>query len=265
MNTSLITHPQALPPRPARLQGNHWPRLSLALFLAGLVVGASGCKTSRAVSHKHVETSGFLGNYSQLHPGVGDQAALVYFNPDADWKKYTKIKIEPVQLWNSGDPDSPMGKLSPGDQQMLMGTFYDALITNLSKDFQLVDQPGPNVIVVRSALTQAKKSKPVSNLITSVYFPLRAVSFGKRLVTGTDIAVGSVTVEVELLDGQTNQRLAAAVDRRAGTKAWRTKFNNTWSDVELAFDYWAKRLDMRLVEERIGSASKTDIGGSENP
>jgi len=54
-------------------------------------------------------------------------------------------------------------------------------------------------------------------------------------------------VEAELLDGQTGQRVAAAMDARAGTKAIRTKFNNTWSDVKLSFDWWAQRFDKRLM------------------
>ena len=156
-----------------------------------------------------------------------------------------------------------MGKLSKEDQQMLVDTFHDALVEHLSKDYQMVDQAGPDVLVVRTALTDAKRSKPVIDLVSSVYAPLRVISLGKRLATGTDIAVGSVTVEGEILDGQNNQRLVAVVDRRAGTKAVRTKFNGTWGDVKLNFDYWAQQLETRLAEERTGSPDKTAIAGTD--
>jgi hypothetical protein len=108
-------------------------------------------------------------------------------------------------------------------------------------------------------MTDGKKSKPVANFVSSVYLPLKVVSLGKRLVTGTDVAVGAVTIEAELLDGANNQRLAAVVDRRAGTKALRTKFNNTWGDVKINFDWWAQRLATRLAEEKAGTATKTAI------
>jgi hypothetical protein len=36
------------------------------------------------------------------------------------------------------------------------------------------------------------------------------------------------------------------VDARAGTKALRTKFNSTWGDVKLAFDWWSQRLAVRM-------------------
>jgi hypothetical protein len=92
-----------------------------------------------------------------------------------------------------------------------------------------------------------------------VYLPLKVISFGKRLITGTDIAVGKVTIEAELLDGATNKRIAAAVDQRAGTKALRTKFNSTWGDVRLSFQYWAERFVMRIGEEKINAPEKTQL------
>jgi hypothetical protein len=52
--------------------------------------------------------------------------------------------------------------------------------------------------------------------------------------------------------------LAAAVDRRAGTKAIRTKFDGTFGDVRLSMDYWAEHLDQRLTELRQGQ-NNTDL------
>ena len=53
-------------------------------------------------------------------------------------------------------------------------------------------------------------------------------------------------MEAEFTDGATGQRVAAVVDERAGTKALRTKFDGTWGDLKLAFDWWSARLDERL-------------------
>lgn len=47
-----------------------------------------------------VARSGFLDDYSRLQKGAGDSEALLrYVNPVADWKHYTKVMIDPVQLW----------------------------------------------------------------------------------------------------------------------------------------------------------------------
>jgi hypothetical protein len=79
------------------------------------------------------------------------------------------------------------------------------------------------------------------------------------MLTGTGIGVGAVTIEAELLDGGTNQRLAAVVDRRSGTKALRSKFDGSWGDVKLSFDWWATRLRTRLTEERESISDKTAL------
>ena len=231
--------------------------LWLQLVTAMLLLGLTACKTTRQVSD--VETSGFLTDYGTMQKGTNDQAALVYINPAANWSKYTKIWIKPIDLWKSDDPDSAIGKFDEEDQKLLVSMFHQALVDELQKDYQLVEQGGPDVLVIRAALTDAKKSKPVLNFVSSVYLPLKVISFGKRLATGTDIAVGYVSVEAEFLDGESNQRVAAIVDQRAGTKALRTKFSGRWGDVQLVFEYWAQKLVTRLAEEKAGSPEKTEL------
>ncbi len=217
------------------------------VLIGGLLLGLTACSTTRQVSQGEEAQSGFLGDYSMLHKGKGKEANYIYIDASANWAKYTKVYIKPIELWHSDDPDSKLGKLSPESQQMLVDYLNTALANSLGKDFQIVDQPGPDVLVIHAAVTEAKKSKPVINLVSSVYLPLKVVSLGKRAITGTDIGVGAVQVEAELLDGQSGQRIAAAMDARAGTKALRSKFGGTWGDVKLSFDWWSQRLDKRLT------------------
>ena len=210
-----------------------------------LVLGMTGCKTTRQVSED--QQSGFLGDYSMLEKGEKGAANYIYVDQSANWANYTKVWIKPLELWKSDDPEAPLGKMSDESKQMLLDTFYDAFYEALSNNFQIVDHGGPDVLVLHAAITDGRPSKPVINLVSSVYLPLKVISFGKRLITGTDLGVGAVYVEGECLDGQTGKRVVAAMDARAGTKALRTKFNNTWSDVKLSFDWWALRFDKRLT------------------
>jgi hypothetical protein len=215
------------------------------VLAACLLVGLTACKTTRQISED--KQSGFLGDYSMLQKGEKGQANYIYIDTNANWGKYTKIWLKPVELWKSEDPDSRINKMDEETQKMLSQEAYNALYEALTNNFQIVDQAGPDVLIVRAAITDGKKSKPVVNFITSVYLPLKVVSLGKRLITGTDIGVGYVMAEVEFLDGQTNQRVCAAMDARAGTKALRTKFNSTWGDAKLAFEWWGQRMDKRLM------------------
>lgn len=241
-------------------QNRHFAQKLLAVTLvAGLMLGLTACKTNRQVTKEsYNEPSGFLGDYSQMHKGTNGQAALVYFNPSADWAKYTKIWIKPIELWKAEDPDSPMGRISPENQQKLINLLNTSLDSALSTNFTMVSTGGPDVLVIRAAITDANKSKPVAGLVSSIYLPLKVISLGKQGIAGTGIGVGSVTIEAELLDGQSNERLCAVVDTRSGTTALRSKFSGTWGDVGKSFDWWAARLDSRLVELQSG---KADTGG----
>lgn len=190
---------------------------------ACLLLGLTACKTTRQISEDR--QSGFLGDYSMLQKGEKGQANYIYVDKNANWAKYTKVWIKPLELWKSDDPNSPLGKLSPETQQMLLDSFYAAFYEAVTNNFEVVDHGGPDVLVLHAALTDGKPSKPVVNLVSSVYLPLKVLSFGKRLITGTDLGVGKVCIEAEALDGQTGQRVAAAMDARAGTKALRSKLN----------------------------------------
>ena len=218
---------------------------NVSLSVVALVV--AGCATTEQV--RSAKTSGFLGDYSQLHPGKGDQAKLVYLDPSADFGKYHTVMIDPVQLWASEDKTTTLGKLSREEQQLLVDYLYVSLHDALEKDYLIVKEPGPDVLRLRCAITEARAAAPVRDLISNVTPFGLGITYAKRIVLGTHTAVGIVSVEGELLDGGTGQRLAAAVDRRAGTKVLRGKFSR-WGDVKDAFDFWARRLQTRLAELR---------------
>jgi hypothetical protein len=210
------------------------------------LVGLTACKTTRQVHED--QQSGFLDNhYSLLQKGEKGEANYIYINTNANWGKYTKVWIKPIELWKSDDPDSRLNKMDEETQKELTQMAYNALYEGLTNNFQIVDQGGPDVLIIHAAITDGRPSKPVVNFVSSVYLPLKAISFGKRLITGTDIGVGYIQVEAEFLDGETGQIVCAAMDARAGTKALRTKFNSTWGDARLAFEWWGQRIDKRLM------------------
>ncbi len=244
---------------------NHEPNRRLrrqcltGLLATGLLLGLAACSTTRQQTKGTSEPSGFLGDYSMMQKGLKDRANLYYMKPDVNWNQYTKIWIKPIELWDSGDPDSPMGKISPESRQTLIDLLNTALNTALSKNFTMVDHGGPDVLVVHAAITDAKKSKPVIGAVSSIYLPLKVIGLGKQTIAGTGIGVGSVTIEAEFLDGQSNERLCAVMDSRSGTEAIRSKFTGTWGDVEKSLDWWAARLDQRLMEEKAGANQKTPL------
>jgi hypothetical protein len=229
--------------------------LTVALSLGWL----AACKTTHQVDQTPKQFSGFLGDYSMLQKGNGEEANYLYIDKSANFAKYTKVYIKPVELWKSDASDSGLSKLSPEDQQLLVNYFNTALADSLKSDFQIVSQPGPDVLVVHAAITDGRGSKPVLNVISSILPVGLVISYAKRAITGTGSAVGVIYVEGELTDGVSGKRIAAVVDARAGTKALRTKFNGTWGDAKLAFDWWAQRLDARLELLKRGDYSTESL------
>lgn len=219
-----------------------------AVSVGVIALVAAGCSTTQQT--RSVHTSGFLSDYAQLQPGTGEQASLIFINAGVDFGKYSRVMIDAVQLWHSDVPNSALGSLSKADQQLLVDYLYTSLRDHLSKDYLLVTEAGPDVLRIRAAITEARPSKPVSNLVsTGVPFGL-GISYSKRITFGPHAAVGLVTGEIEFLDGGTGKRLAAAVDRGAGKKALSGKFNGTWGEVKDVFDYWARRVQTRLAQLR---------------
>ena len=217
----------------------------LRISAIGLLLAFSAC--ARTQQTPSVTASGFLKDYSMLTPGGPNEAQYRYINPKANLKAYDKILIEPVVIFPG--PKSKLAQVPPEDQRELVTYLQSTVVSRLSEDYTFVGQPGPGVMRLRAAITEARKSRPVLDLVTTVVpFGLLASS-AKRLVTGTHSFVGGAAIEMEILDSMSGERLMAAVDERAGSKALRGKLR-TWDDVKDAYDYWAERFATRLAELR---------------
>ena len=210
-----------------------------------LALTFSSCAQSKQA--RKVEASGFLKDYSMLKKGEGDEALLRYINPEADFSKYRKIILEPVTVWRGSK--SGLAKMDVEDVQKLVDYLHSKVNEELEKDFTLVDRPGGDTMRIRIALTDADKSMVVLDTISNVIPIGLGVSILKDIATGKPSSVGDASIEAEVLDSLSNDRLGAFVDRRVGGKALRGKFDS-WDDVKEAYDYWAKGMGEKLAELR---------------
>jgi hypothetical protein len=217
-------------------------------FLAavGAVVAAVAFGACAAGQAGKAKPSGFLGDYAQLHEGAKGQALMVYVQPGADFAKYRKLMIDPVTIWRTAETST----IPPNEAQDLIEDLEDVLRMTLDDDYEIVKQPGPDVLRLRAAITEAEGSWRVVNgrLGDRMDSDLQAVT-PKQPSEATRGFVGKAGIEAELLDSASNTRLAAAIDRRAGEHTLKPA-KNTWDDVEDAFRFWAERLRDRLRELR---------------
>jgi hypothetical protein len=222
-------------------------RLSAVLALALLL---AGCSVTQQVAVTDQNYCPFLGASvcSKLTPGSKNEADLRYVNPNAQWSQYNKILLEPVSFWSGDD-----SKFSAADQRTLTTFFYHALEQQLSKKFQLVDQPGPGVMAVQVAIDQATTSTPVLRSVSLIEPHVRAVATLKYLATGTFPFVGSAQAETKITDSVTGQVLAAAVSKRVGGGSMKAADQWDMGDAENAVTYWAQLMATRLASWASGT------------
>ncbi len=227
----------------------------IAAAALACVVALAGCSTtvqSTPEAAKALESgaalppavTGFFGDdASKLAPGPEGGAALVYINPNAQWSKYTKIQLVPVEFWAGADT-----KVSSADQQTLTEYFYNKLTEDLGKNFTLVNQPGPDVLTLRVALMDATTAVPGLRSISVIVPQARVLNGVQSLATGSYAFVGSAEAEMKATDSTTGELLAGAVDQRAGGMGIKGAASFQWGDAENVMDYWAQKIDSRILQ-----------------
>ena len=233
-----------------------------SLMLAGWML--AGCSQTVAPSPNILQRaqgetpappppSGFLGSdYSLLTPpaeGSEQKAMLRYVNPSVTWSSYNQIMLAPVTFWAADD-----SKVSAADQQALCNYAYNEFVKVLGKNFILTGQPGPGVMKVSVALTDASSAVPGLRSISVVVPQARALSAIKMLATGSYAFVGSAQGAFKANDSVSGQLLAAAVDERVGGTSVKNIDVFQWGDAENAINYWAELIDKRLVEFGVQSS-----------
>lgn len=224
--------------------------LAVPVLLAGMLSACAQTVAEQPASVQQMQSgqasaaSGFFGSdVSLLQPGKEGQVAMVYINPAAQWSQYNKIMLEPVEFW-----DDPNSSVSPTDQHMLTAYFANQLKETLQKNFTLVDQGGPGVMVLQVALVNASAATPGLRTVSVVIPQLRVINGLQSLATGSYAFVGSAEAEMKATDATTGQLLAGAIDKRSGGMAMSSAAQWQWGDAENAMNYWAERINSRLLE-----------------
>jgi len=216
-----------------------------ALVAALLVLLGQGC------AHRHpappAQMSGFLDDYALLREGGSNELSLVYRDPNATWHAYHELLLEPVTLWRSGHKS--LEPVPREDLLRLVTDFQGAVGACLREGFHIVDQAGPGVMRIRLAITDARASDPVIDVLTAPRGTGRRHRAGDgALDPETRRFLEGAVIEGEIRDAQTNALLAEGVDRRRRG----APVSRTWADVDRAFAFWADRMCSRL-EARTGT------------
>ena len=184
------------------------------------------------------EFSGFLKDYSALKPNPNLEGnALTYVSTDAqkNLRGYFAIVVDPIEVYIATDADA--SKVPEASRKALTNYFQHALTKAVSDAFPVVDAAGPLTLRLRAALVGVD----VGGAVAAGDAPADAQPLERAL------NIGKMGVEMELVDSQTGERIAAAVDRTnlgAGAEVGAVNFSRLekFAAAREAFDEWASRV-----------------------
>jgi hypothetical protein len=188
--------------------------------------------------------SGFLKDYSLLEKGKEGQALRVYKKDTVSWKKYKKIMIDPVQIWAKSDSD--INQIDRVKLEKLIGFMNSILVLTLKENLEIVTTPGADTLRLKVALTEGQASKMILDTL-STFGPITATaSYVNKAAAGEHLAVGKASVEAEVIDSMSGERLLAGMDSRYGGKGLKGKFDS-WDDLKSSFEFWTNKLNAKLT------------------
>jgi len=212
---------------------------------AGLLLSfAAGCSRPPQASVKKIpagkEFAGFLSDYSKLKPNPRFEGkALTYAQADAQksLRRYVAMMVDPVEVYLASDADE--AKVEETVRSAVARYFEAALVKAVSDAYPVVSEKGPLVLRLRAAIVGVDSGSAKMMNITKV------------------------GVEMELLDSETGEQIAAAVDREplgSGSEVGSAEFTREerFRAAREAFDGWASRLREFLDSEHELSKEDAD-------
>lgn len=167
--------------------------------------------------------SGFLLDVEQLEPAPS--GALVYRRSGFSLADYDSILLEPVQIFCGSS--SNFDRVDPLELKRLARSFEDAIQRELESTYSFVGTIGPRVMRLRLAITNVEvRRRPIRDALDT-------------LSKDVGFHLSDVSMEGEILDSRSGERLAAFVDRQRSRQ----------SEGASAFEFWAARLRERMDEE----------------
>jgi len=216
--------------------------IKILLINCFVVFSLTGC----AVKEMKITESGFLSSYSNLVKDEELEGMRIYRNPNVNiGERYSKMLIAPVQF--KLDPTVKEHEMDYKDRRKISDYFHEKLIEGLIDHYEIVDEPGEGVLLFRAAITDVLPNK--------VYLNAHWVTM---LIT-REGGIGGASLEAELVDSVTNERILSFVDAKKGktpikqpshlVKNYKSGLTK-WGHTKLVLGNWAEIMVLNLNELR---------------
>ena len=226
----------------------------LSVALVSLILLGFGCRA------KPAPDAGFLQQPALMKAEKDIPYNRIYVNPKYSDKSYTEIYVAPVNtdyvmaenVWEK----ATIANFSESDVKKNIGmlaeyqrnAFIKACQKDPNKKFKVVDKPGPNTLILESAIVQLVPSKAELQAIGLVpFFFLGAITTGVEMGASAathseDQGKGVIAIEARTRDGATGELVSMFADREhPPTAVVDVKSLFWWEPAKPICDGWAKQ------------------------
>jgi len=174
---------------------------------------------------------------------------------------YDKIMVDQPEIWI--DPDSKYRGAKPDNIKAIADLMRENLTAKvIDRGYEVVDEPGPDVLYIRSALTDLYLKKKRRGVLG--YTPVGAVAkLGADAIRDMmkKIDIIEVAIQVEFQDSVTEEVLGAIIIKRGARKNKETGQKLTRYDfkfLRLEMQYYSARLACSLDNARTPEDQQVD-------
>lgn len=167
-------------------------RRTITLTLVGLLLALAGCAPKLTTPE----------GYPTLYVSPDNDNVLVFAKPGLDFSSYRKIMLEPTEVRLPPDVEG----VDIEALQKELATYVDGKLNeHLSRSFQIVDQPGPDVLRIRFRIVGAEATSKAQLVMMVPPFSM------VNMVSPKGAFTGSVTLAGEFFEGDATEASAAFV------------------------------------------------------
>lgn len=211
------------------------------ILLIWLALGLCAC----ASSVKPKAKSEFLKNYTHFKPSPRAKETWISTNSQFDYAQfiaYQRIAFAPIEIWPSKSQQLTIHDIEK--QEAITQYFEDAIKKRLKGNKQIVRPGTQGALLVKMAITYIDERSPELEALDIL--PFRIVMNGGELAylaaTDQKVVVGKATVEVEFVDVDSNQGIAAAIISNTTGEMHVKNSDNNIETAKAILDNWAERL-----------------------
>ncbi len=191
--------------------------------------------------------SGFFDDYSKLEPTEASGLDYMYARPG--WEEVVRetrtVVLPQPEIFLA--PDSKYKGMKPDDMKALADSLRSGMFVALADGFQIADNPGPDTLVLRVALTNMHLKKKGRIPVIGYLPPAYIAGTAKRQLLNDfaqNILLTEAVVEMEILDGKSGEILGQLV-AELGDRQTKKEFAS-WEELQAATTVAGLRLRCRL-------------------